>query len=65
MVALCDCRRVISGSWDKTLRVWDVDTGECVRELQGHGNVSGDGMIIPRERFRDVAVGVACLCECD
>jgi WD40 repeat protein len=41
VVALSDGRRVVSGSKDKTLRVWDVDTGECVRELKGHGGVSG------------------------
>jgi WD40 repeat protein len=40
VVALSDGRRVVSGSSDNTLRVWDVDTGECVRELQGHGWVS-------------------------
>jgi WD40 repeat protein len=40
VVALSDGRRVVSGSYDKTLRVWDVDTGECVRELKGHGSVS-------------------------
>jgi WD40 repeat protein len=40
MVALSDGRRVVSGSDDHTLRVWDVDTGECVRELKGHGKVS-------------------------
>jgi WD40 repeat protein len=40
VVALSDGRRVVSGSKDNTLRVWDVDTGECVRELKGHGDVS-------------------------
>jgi WD40 repeat protein len=40
VVALSDGRRVVSGSDDNTLRVWDVDTGECVRELKGHGGVS-------------------------
>jgi WD40 repeat protein len=38
VVALSDGRRVVSGSDDETLRVWDVDTGECVRELKGHGH---------------------------
>ncbi|KAF8952758.1 hypothetical protein BGZ46_003380, partial [Entomortierella lignicola] len=28
--------RIASGSGDSTVRVWDVDTGECVRVLQGH-----------------------------
>ena len=27
---------VFSGSWDKTVRVWDVNTGECVHVLRGH-----------------------------
>jgi WD40 repeat protein len=40
VVAMPDGRRVVSGSYDKTLRVWDVDTGECVRELKGHSEVS-------------------------
>jgi WD40 repeat protein len=40
VVALSDGRRVISGSSDRTPRVWDVDTGECVREIKGHDEVS-------------------------
>jgi WD40 repeat protein len=28
--------RVITGSQDKTARVWDVATGECVHVLEGH-----------------------------
>ncbi len=27
---------VVSGSYDKTLKVWDVETGECRRTLEGH-----------------------------
>ena len=33
-----DGRRVVSGSTDKTLKVWDVATGECVATLEGHSN---------------------------
>ena len=29
-------RLVISADWRKTLRVWDVETGECLRTLTGH-----------------------------
>ena len=28
--------RVVSGSRDATLRVWDVETGECLHVLVGH-----------------------------
>ena len=31
-----DGQRVVSGSDDKTLKVWDVATGECVATLRGH-----------------------------
>ena len=31
-----DGRRVVSASSDKTLKVWDVATGECVATLEGH-----------------------------
>jgi WD40 repeat protein len=31
-----DGRRVISGSSDTTLRVWDLESGECLHVLEGH-----------------------------
>ena len=31
-----DGRRVVSASWDNTLKVWDVATGTCVATLEGH-----------------------------
>lgn len=31
-----DGRLLLSGSWDKTLRLWDLATGTCLRELRGH-----------------------------
>ena len=27
---------LISGSWDKTIKYWDINTGECLRTLKGH-----------------------------
>ena len=31
-----DGRRVVSASEDKTLKVWNIETGECVATLEGH-----------------------------
>ena len=31
-----DGRRVVSASYDKTLKVWDVATGKCLATLKGH-----------------------------
>ncbi|TFK27903.1 WD40 repeat-like protein [Coprinopsis marcescibilis] len=32
-----DCKHVVSGSWDNTIRIWDAATGQGVREpLRGH-----------------------------
>src|SRR5579859_3688728 len=29
-------RRLASGSLDKTIKIWDVETGQCVQTLEGH-----------------------------
>ncbi|KAG0239116.1 WD40-repeat-containing domain protein [Mortierella sp. GBAus27b] len=28
--------RLVTGSWDKTIKVWDTDTKECLATLKGH-----------------------------
>ena len=33
-----DGQRIVSASWDNTLMVWDVETGECVATLEGHSD---------------------------
>jgi COMPASS component SWD3 len=37
--ALSDGNRVVSGSYDKTVRVWDVDRGSCALIFEGHSGV--------------------------
>ena len=31
-----DNKRLASGSWDKTVRIWDIEQGICVSELAAH-----------------------------
>jgi len=31
-----DNKFIISGSYDKTIKIWDVQTGECLKILKGH-----------------------------
>ena len=44
-----DSRRVLSGSRDRTMRLWDISTRQCLRILRGHTDevtsvyLSGDG----------------------
>ena len=33
-----DASMIVSGSFDKTVRIWNAATGECVRVLEGHYN---------------------------
>lgn len=33
-----DGRKAVSGSKDKTLRVWDLESGQCLKTLVGHTN---------------------------
>uniref|UniRef100_A0A7S4A1M8 Uncharacterized protein n=1 Tax=Pelagomonas calceolata TaxID=35677 RepID=A0A7S4A1M8_9STRA len=37
-------------SWDKTLKVWDVATGECVATLKGHSSDVSSVAVFPDGR---------------
>jgi WD40 repeat protein len=46
-----DGRRALSGSYDKTIRVWDVETGKCLKILEGAACEIHSLSITPDGRF--------------
>jgi hypothetical protein len=46
-----DGRHVVSGSWDRTLRVWDLATGETKTTLQGHTDSISAVAVTPDGRY--------------
>src|SRR6516165_11410951 len=42
VAVLPDGRRALSGSGDRTLRLWDLQTGATIRILKGHTNEVND-----------------------
>ena len=61
-VAVLGDGRVVSGGYDNTLRVWDVDTGVCERVLEGHTDavfavaVLGGGRVVSGSGDRTLRV---------
>jgi hypothetical protein len=52
-----DGARVLSGSYDKSLRLWDAATGALLRTFQGHAGFSDEVLEVAFSRRRPRSVG--------
>jgi hypothetical protein len=56
VAVLADQRRVVSGSLDRTLRLWLADGGQCLRTLRGHSGGVYCVALLPRGGAEDERV---------
>ena len=70
-VAVLPRDRIVSGSRDKTLRVWDVNHGLCLQTLRGHTGwvncvgVLPDGRVVSGSRDKTLKVWGVIKCAAD
>ena len=50
-----DGRRAVSGRSDATLRLWDLETGQCLRTLEGHAGRAVEWRCEPHDEARTVS----------
>ena len=60
-VCLQDGKSVVSGSSDKTVRVWDAATGKEVQKLEGHSSVVNSVSFSPVREFVGSRVRGSCV----
>ena len=53
-----DGRTIASGSWDTTIRLWEVATGQQIRTLEGHTEQSGASRSVQMVAYSLVAAGI-------
>ncbi|KAL7418738.1 hypothetical protein Q5752_006421 [Cryptotrichosporon argae] len=54
---------LFTGSWDKTIRVWDADSGDLLQTLQGHTDFIKSLMILPTRRLLSTSSDRSCRVE--
>jgi phospholipase A-2-activating protein len=61
MLAQIDSKTIVSGSWDGTAKVWDLESGKCTATLEGHSHavavfVAPDGRIITGSQDKKIRI---------
>jgi len=46
-----DGRKILSASWDNTIRIWDANTGQCIDTLIGHTSSVKSAVFSPDGKF--------------
>ena len=58
-----DGRQLVSRSWDKTVRVWDAQTGECLEVREAFGDLSAIAVGVSALPLRAVVRGLETVWE--
>lgn len=50
-MAVLSNERIISGSDDKTIKLWNVNSGECIQTLTGHSSCVSSVAVLSNDKI--------------
>ena len=50
-VCILDNDKIVSGSHDKTIKIWNSNTGECIKTLTGHTSFVNSVCILNNDKI--------------